>query len=85
VGPKAALRSQIENHQSIRGRAWQIGEGQAFAHCEAVKITSLPGVAMPPRDTASIAAVNKLIEALDEDDDVKEIFCNAEFSMDTPA
>ena len=34
---------------------------------------------MPLADAAAIAAVNKLIEALEEHDDVKEVFSNAEF------
>ena len=48
--------------------------------CEAAEITSLPvhhhaAGRMPPR----LAAVSKLIEALEEHDDVKEVFSNADF------
>lgn len=47
--------------------------------CDAAEITSLPTIATPLNDEASVAAVNKLIEALEEHDDVKEVFSNAEF------
>ena len=47
--------------------------------CEAAEITSLPTLTVPPADSAALAAVNKLIEALEEHDDVKEVFSNAEF------
>ncbi|HYA79080.1 MAG TPA: YebC/PmpR family DNA-binding transcriptional regulator [Candidatus Nitrosopolaris sp.] len=46
--------------------------------CEAAEITSLPTITVPLADAAA-AAVNKLIEALEEHDDVKEVFSNAEF------
>jgi len=48
--------------------------------CEAAEITSLPTMTVPPASAATIAAVNKLIEALEEHDDVKEVFSNVEFS-----
>jgi len=48
--------------------------------CEAAEITSLPTMTVPPASAATIAAINKLIEALEEHDDVKEVFSNAEFS-----
>ena len=47
--------------------------------CEAAEITSLPTLTVPPADPATLAAVTKLIEALEEHDDVKEVFSNAEF------
>src|ERR1017187_4801637 len=47
--------------------------------CEAAEITSLPAMTVPPASAATIAAVNKLIETLEEHDDVKEVFSNAEF------
>jgi len=46
--------------------------------CEAAEITSLPAITVPLAD-AAVAAVNRLIEALEEHDDVKEVFSNAEF------
>ena len=47
--------------------------------CEAAEITSLPTMTVPLGDTAVVTAVNKLIEALEEHDDVKEVFSNAEY------
>ena len=47
--------------------------------CEAPEITSLPTITVPLADTPAAAAVGKLIEALEEHDDVKEVFSNAEF------
>ena len=48
--------------------------------CEAAGVTSLPTITVPLAD--AIGAVNKLIEALEEHDDVKEVFSNAEFSAE---
>jgi len=45
---------------------------------EVAEITSLPTIMTLLTDEASVAA-NKLIEALEEHDDVKEVFSNAEF------
>jgi YebC/PmpR family DNA-binding regulatory protein len=47
--------------------------------CEAAEITSLPTITLPLTGEAAITAVNKLIEALEEHDDVKEVYANAEF------
>lgn len=47
--------------------------------CDAAEVTSLPTITVPLNDEQSIAAVNKLIEALEEHDDVKEVYYNAEF------
>ena len=47
--------------------------------CEAAEVTSLPNLTVPLAETTSIAAVNRLVEALEEDDDVKEVYSNAEF------
>ncbi|MGD0348940.1 MAG: YebC/PmpR family DNA-binding transcriptional regulator [Verrucomicrobiota bacterium] len=47
--------------------------------CEVAEITSLPTITVPLADAAAVAAVNKLIEPLEEHDDVKEVFSNAEF------
>ena len=51
--------------------------------CEAAEITSLPTITLPLTGEAVIAAVNKLIEALEEHDDVKEVYSNAEFPDET--
>jgi len=47
--------------------------------CEAAEITSLPAVTVPLSGEPAIAAVNRLIEALEEHDDVKEVHANADF------
>ncbi len=46
---------------------------------EAAEITSLPAILAPLTDEASAKAGNKLIETLEEHDDVKEVLSNAEF------
>src|SRR6185503_12144698 len=52
------------------------GKGFKFAVAE---VTSLPTLTVPIADSAAAAAVNKLIEALEEHDDVKEVYSNADF------
>ncbi len=47
--------------------------------CEAAEITWLPTLTLPLAGAAAIMAVNKLVEALEEHDDVKEVYSNAEF------
>jgi YebC/PmpR family DNA-binding regulatory protein len=47
--------------------------------CEAAEITSLPAITVPLNGDAPVASVNKLIDALEDHDDVKEVFSNAEF------
>jgi len=51
--------------------------------CEVAEITSLPVLTVPLTEATAIAAVQKLIDALEEHDDVKELFSNAEFSERT--
>ncbi len=46
---------------------------------EAAEITSLPAITAPLSGDAAVAAVNKLIDELEDHDDVKEVFSNAEF------
>ena len=48
--------------------------------CEAAEITSLSTITVSLTGAAAIAAVNNLIEALEEHDDVKEVYFNAEFT-----
>jgi YebC/PmpR family DNA-binding regulatory protein len=43
------------------------------------EITSLPMSTVPLNDAAAVAATNKLIDALEDHDDVKEVYTNAEF------
>ncbi len=47
--------------------------------CAAAEVTSLPSVTVTLSGEQSVAAVNKLIEALEEHDDVKEVYSNAEY------
>jgi len=47
--------------------------------CALAEITEVPKVTVPVTDPESIAAVNRLIEALEEHDDVKEVYSNADF------
>jgi YebC/PmpR family DNA-binding regulatory protein len=47
--------------------------------CEAAEITSLPAITVPLNGDAAVAAVNKLIDGLEDHDDIKEVFSNAEF------
>lgn len=45
----------------------------------AAEVTSLPAITVPLNGEAAVAAVNKLIDALEDHDDVKEVYSNAEF------
>lgn len=47
--------------------------------CEVAEVTELPITTVPLQDPEAIAAVNRLIEALEDHDDVKEVYSNAEF------
>src|SRR5215470_2558405 len=46
------------------------------------EVTELPSVTVPLQGEQSAAAVNKLVEALEDHDDVKEVYSNAEFPED---
>ncbi len=48
--------------------------------CESAAITHLPTLTVPLSDPAQIAAVTGLTESLEEHDDVKEVYSNAEFT-----
>lgn len=52
---------------------------------DSAEITSLPIISVPLADANAIAAANKLIDALEEHDDVKEVFSNAEFLEEAAA
>ena len=43
------------------------------------EVTFLPMVTVPLSGEPAVAAMNKLIDALEEDDDVKEVYSNADF------
>jgi YebC/PmpR family DNA-binding regulatory protein len=47
--------------------------------CAVAEITSLPNIMTPLSGNTAVAAVNKLIDELEDHDDVKEVFSNAEF------
>jgi YebC/PmpR family DNA-binding regulatory protein len=46
------------------------------------EVTELPTVTVPLQDGAATTAVNKLLDALEDHDDVKEVYSNAEFPDD---
>jgi YebC/PmpR family DNA-binding regulatory protein len=46
------------------------------------EVTELPTVTVPLTNEAAVAAVNKLVDALEDHDDVKEVYSNAEFPED---
>ncbi len=46
---------------------------------DAATLTELPTVSVPLPDETAAAALNRLIEALEDHDDVKEVYSNAEF------
>ena len=53
-------------------------EGKGFKF-EVAEVTSLPTITVPISDANAAAAVNRLIEILEEHDDVKEVYSNADF------
>jgi YebC/PmpR family DNA-binding regulatory protein len=48
--------------------------------CVSAEVTFLPAVTVPLSDPQAVAALHKLVEALEEHDDVKEVHTNAEFN-----
>lgn len=53
--------------------------------CAAAEVRSVPTVTVNLTDQVGIKAVNRLIEALEEHDDVKEVYTNAEFPEEVSA
>src|SRR6185503_14228480 len=51
---------------------------------EVAEITSLPALWVSLQDGPIITAINRLIDALEDHDDVKEVYSNAEFADDVP-
>jgi YebC/PmpR family DNA-binding regulatory protein len=47
--------------------------------CDAAQVTSLPTITVLLEEASAINAVSRLIDALEEHDDVKEVYTNAEF------
>jgi YebC/PmpR family DNA-binding regulatory protein len=50
--------------------------------CDAASVTYVPTITVPLAGPAATTAVNKLIELLEDHDDVKEVYSNAEFAND---
>ena len=48
--------------------------------CASAEVTSLPELTVPLTDPGAVAAVTKLIDLLEDHDDVKEVHSNAEFA-----
>ncbi len=46
---------------------------------DVAEVTELPTITVPVQGEQAVAAVNRLIDALEEHDDVKEVYSNAEF------
>src|SRR5207302_10374039 len=57
-------------HKQIEAKGFKPG---------AAEVTELPSVTVPLLNEATIAAVNRLIDALEDHDDVKEVYSNAQF------
>ena len=47
--------------------------------CAVAEVTSRPVLTVPLADAAAVVAVSRLIDALEEHDDVKEVYTNADF------
>ncbi len=56
-----------------------------FGEAESVKAIWKPSVTAPVNDFDKAESLMKLVDALDEDDDVQNVFINAEFSDDVAA
>lgn len=48
--------------------------------CAAAAVTEVPALTVPLGDPAAAAAVTRLIDALEDHDDVKDVYSNAEFA-----
>jgi len=46
---------------------------------DAAEVTELPSITVPLAESVAVTAVNRLLEALEDHDDVKEVYSNAEF------
>lgn len=51
---------------------------QKSIKCAVAEITALPEITVPVSEPGAVAAVTRLIDALEDHDDVKEVFSNAE-------
>ncbi len=68
------ILTEPANFEAVHKRVEAMGIKTAVA-----EITSLPTVTVPLNGEPAVAAVNRLIDALEENDDVKEVYSNAEF------
>ena len=48
--------------------------------CAAADVTWLPHITVPLSDPAAVASLQRLLDLLEDHDDVKEVYSNAEFS-----
>jgi len=53
--------------------------------CEAAEVTAVADLTVPMKDQAVINAVSRLLEALEDQDDVQQVFSNAEFPSENDA
>ena len=56
-------------HKAIEGKGIK---------CDAASVTYLPSITVPVTEASAAAAVNRLIELLEDHDDVKEVYSNAD-------
>ena len=68
------ILTQPANFEAVHKQIESNGVKAAVA-----EITSLPTITVPLHAEAAVAAVNRLMDALEENDDVKEVYSNAEF------
>jgi benzoylformate decarboxylase len=87
-----------KSYNNERNRIWQGGGRQFktgrdmtcyngnpdvdFAKTASAAVTELPTVTVPMSDESVASTVNKLLDALEDHDDVKEVYSNAEFPED---
>lgn len=50
--------------------------------CASAQVTYIPSLTVPLSDPGAVSAVTKLTDALEDHDDVKELYSNAEFTED---
>lgn len=53
--------------------------------CEAAEVTALADLTVALKDESVIRAVSRLLEALEDHDDVQQVYSNAEFPLETDA
>ena len=53
--------------------------------CAVAEVTAIPTVTVPLSNAAAVNAVNRLVDILEEHDDVKDVYSNAELPEETLA